>query len=266
MEEKAQSSKSKARSLKKDDFPKKGKKSKKVSSFSLPEIDLRKMLEAGCHFGHRVSKTHPKIRPFLYGARGGIQIFDLIKTAQQLKKAGEFIAEFVEKGGKIVFVGTKRQARELVREVATECDMPYVVERWLGGTITNWEQIHQRIEYLNRLREDYQKGVYKKRTKKEQADLRREIARLEKNFGGLKSLDSLPECLFIVDTVREKTAVVEANKKGVKTVAIVDSNADPTLIDYPIPANDDAKKSISFILGWIKEVIKGSKVGKEEEK
>jgi small subunit ribosomal protein S2 len=240
------------------------KRSKKQTSFELPEIDLKGMLEAGCHFGHRVAKTHPKIKPYLYGARNGIQIFDLIQTAEQLKKAGDFVARFVSKGGKIVFIGTKRQARELIKKAAQECGMPYVTDRWLGGTITNWQQIQQRIEHLKELKENFQKGSYKKKPKKEQAIVKREIARLERNFGGLRGLDSLPGCLLVVDIIREKTAVEEARKKSVPVVAIVDSNANPDLVDYPIPANDDAKKSIGYILDWISQVVKNSFSGKKE--
>jgi small subunit ribosomal protein S2 len=224
------------------------------------------MLEAGCHFGHRVAKTHPKIRPYLYGARNGVQIFDLIQTAEQLEKAGKFIASFVSEEKKIVFVGTKRQARELVKKAAQECGMPYVTDRWLGGTITNWQQIQQRIDHLKKLKDDFQKGAYKKKPKKEQAIIRREMARLERNFGGLRNLDSMPGCLLVVDIIREKTAIEEARKKSVSIIGIVDSNANPELVDYPIPANDDAKKSIGYILDWISQVVKSSLSEKKEEK
>lgn len=221
------------------------------------EISLKDLLEAGCHFGHKRSKTHPKARQYLYTIRDGIAVFDLVKTREGLIKAKEFVGDLVKKGGKVVFVGTKRQARELVKEEAKRVGMPYVINRWLGGTITNWDEIKKNsIDKLRQLKKDWQEGKYNKRTKKEQSLIRREITRLEKLIGGLADLDQLFDALFIVDVNREETAVREARRKGIPIVAIVDSNSDPTLIDYPIPANDDAVKSIQFIVREIGKAIK----------
>ena len=221
------------------------------------EISLKDLLEAGCHFGHKRSKTHPKAKQYLYTIRDGIAIFDLVKTREGLIKAKKFVSDLVKKGGKIVFVGTKRQARELVKEEAKRVGMPYVINRWLGGTITNWEEIKKNsIDKLRRLRQEWQEGKFQKRTKKEQAVIRREIARLERLIGGLSELDQLFDALFIVDIRREETAVREARRKGIPIVAIVDSNCDPTLVDYPIPANDDAVKSIQLLVREIGKAIK----------
>ena len=230
----------------------------KVSLQEEKEISLKDLLEAGCHFGHKRSKTHPKAREYLYAFRDGIAIFDLLKTKEGLLKAKEFVSRLVKKGGKIVFVGTKRQARELIKEEARRTGMPYVINRWLGGTITNWEEIKKNsIDKLKRLRQEWQEGKYQKRTKKEQAIIRREIARLEKIVGGLAELDQLFDAVFIVDIKREETAIREARRKGIPVVAIVDSNCDPSLVDYPIPANDDAVKSIQLLVREIGKAIKG---------
>ncbi len=225
------------------------------SSLEFLKIDVSELLEAGCHFGHRVSKTHPKIKPFLYTARDGVQIFDLFKTAECMEKAGKFLIEVVSKGGKVVLLGTKRQARDYVRKAAKETEMPYVVVRWLGGTITNWDEIKKQINGFTKLKEDFEKGVYEKRTKAEQAEIKRNLYKSEQKFGGLVGLKKLPEALFVVDITREHTAIKEAHVKGIPVIALVDSNSNPSLIDYPIPANDDAKKSLQLIINWISKVI-----------
>jgi small subunit ribosomal protein S2 len=240
------------------------KKVKKLS-FDTPKVDVSKLLEAGCHFGHRVSKTNPKIKPFLYTARDGVQIFDLFSTAEKMEEAGKFIAGIVSKGEKILLLGTKRQSRDFVRKAAKETGMPYVVDRWLGGTITNWDEIKKQIDTYIKLKEDQQKGVYEKRTKAEQAEIKRNLFKSEQKFGGLAGLKKLPRALFIVDITREQTAVKEARNKNIPVVAIVDSNSDPNLVDYPIPANDDAKKSLEIIIGWISEVIVKSGKGEKND-
>ena len=205
------------------------------------------MLQAGCHFGHTVAKTHPRIRPYLYTSRDGVQIFDLVKTRDQLEKAADFLYQLAKEGKQILFVGTKRQAKKIIRRAAESSQSVWVTERWLGGTLTNWEEIYRRLEVLRKLRQDWEKGAYKKRTKKEQAIIRRKLARLNRFFGGISNLDELPAALFIVDIKREKVAVQEARIMKIPVVAIADSNADPTLVDYPIPANDDALKSIKLL-------------------
>ena len=242
-------------------------KKKEAKTKKKKEELLRSLLEAGCHFGHKRDKTHPKARPFIFTFRQGVAIFDLLRTQQQLERASKFIEGLVKEGKKIVFVGTKRQAREIIREEAESCGMPYVVNRWLGGTITNWDQIKANsIDKLNQLVADWQEGRFKKRTKKEQAVIRREIARLEKLVGGLKQLKELPAALFVVDIKKEKTAIREARQRGVPVVAIVDSNADPTLVDYPICANDDAARSIQLLVSHLAKVVLAAKEAGDGQK
>jgi len=251
--------------VKKKQEKKKVKTKKVKTSVSLPEIDLKALLEAGCHFGHRVSKTNPKARPFIYTARGGVQIFDLLKTAQCMEEAGRFLAQTVSQGGKVVLLGTKRQAREAIRKAAKKTKMPFVVNRWLGGAITNWKQISKQIDKLKKLKEDWDKGVFEKRTKKEQSVIKKDIFRMETSFGGLASLKKRPEALFVVDIAKEHTAIKEARAYKIPIVAIVDSNGNPDLVDYPIPANDDAKKSLQLIIDWLTEVIVSNMKEREDE-
>lgn len=232
---------------------------KKASSAKRQKsITLKDLLEAGCHFGHKRSKINPKVKPYIYVIRDGIAIFDLAKTKLGLDEAKKFIGTLVKKEAKIVFVGTKRQAREIVREEAKRVNMPYVTHRWLGGTITNWEEIKKNsIDKFNRLGKEWQEGKFKKRTKREQSLIKREIGRLEKIVGGLSELERLFDAMFIVDIKAEEAAVREARRKGIPVIAIVDSNCDPTLVDYPIVANDDASKSIQLIVEEIGKAIKG---------
>ncbi len=241
-----------------------GKKTVK-SSLKFPKVDVSDLLEAGCHFGHRVSKTNPKIKPYLYTARDGVQIFDLFKTAECMEKAGKFLADVVSKGGKVLILGTKRQARDYIRKAAKETEMPHVVDRWLGGTMTNWEEIKKQINGYTKLKEDFENGVYNKRTKAEQAEIKRKLYKLDQKFGGLVSLKKLPEAMFVVDITREHAAIKEAHNKGIPVVALVDSNSNPSLIDYPIPANDDAKKSLQLIINWVSGVILENSKGVESD-
>ncbi len=220
------------------------------------KISLKDLLEAGCHFGHQSRRWNPKMEPYLYTVRDEVHIFDLAKTKENLEKAGDYVRKLTAKGEVIVFVGAKRQAQAIIKEEAKKAGMPFVSERWLGGTITNWEQIKKRIDKLIGMKEKREKGEYKKYTKKEQLLLDREIARLEKFFGGLVNLKQLPEAIFIVDIKKEEAAVKEANRKGIPVVAIVDSNSDPDLVDYAIPANDDAVGSIKLIVSVIGEAAK----------
>lgn len=219
------------------------------------KVLLEELLKAGCHFGHQARRWQPGMAPYLYTVRDGIHIFDLAKTAEGLERACVFVKELVEKGGKIVFVGTKRQAQAIVKEEASKVGTPFVVERWLGGTITNWEEIKKRIDRLVEMKEKKEKGEYEKYTKKENILINREINKLQRFFGGLLGLEKLPEAIFVVDTVREETAVREARRKGVKVVGIVDSNANPDTVDYVIPSNDDAVRSIKLIVEKIAEAV-----------
>lgn len=219
------------------------------------QISLKDLLEAGCHFGHQSRRWNPKMKPFIYLKRGGVHIFDLAQTAERLQQAMEFVRDLVSQGKTIVFVGTKRQAAAIIKEEAEKCGMPYVAGRWLGGTITNWEQIKKSIDKLLDLEEKKEKGEFKKYTKKENLLIDREINRLTRFFGGLKKLKKIPDAVFVVDVKKETAVVRETAKKGVKVVAIVDSNADPDLVDYVIPANDDAVRSIKLIVSKISEAV-----------
>ena len=231
------------------------------------EISLKELLEAGCHFGHQTVRWHPKMKPYLFAAREGIHIFDLAKTKEGLEEAAAFAKATAGQGGKILFLGTKRQAKQIVEDVAKRVSMPYVSERWLGGTLTNFEQIKKSLEKLRTMKEKRQAGEYKELTKREQLLIDREIARLEKFFGGLATLETLPEAIFVVDVKKEFSAALEAQRTGVKVIAIVDSNANPDLVDYVIPANDDANKSIELIMDIIGEAIEdGLKQSKSKSK
>jgi small subunit ribosomal protein S2 len=219
------------------------------------KIELKDLLESGAHFGHQASRWNPKMKPFLYSVRDGVHVFDLAKTKEGLEKAADFAKGVAASGGKIVFLGTKRQAKAIIIEEAKKAGMPFVSERWLGGTITNWGQIKKRIDRLADMKEKRGKGKYKKYTKKEQILIDREIARLEKFFGGLSDLADLPAALLVVDTKKEHTAVREANRKEIPVIGIVDSNSDPDLVDYAIPANDDAVGSVKLIVSVIADAI-----------
>jgi small subunit ribosomal protein S2 len=224
----------------------------KESQFNL---NIEEMGRAGLHFGHKTSKVHPKMFPFIFGSRNTIHIIDLEKTKQKFEEALKFIQDLVSQNKTILFVGTKPQIKDLVKEIATELGYPYVNERWLGGTFTNFEVIKKRAEYLKDLEKRKTEEFFEKYTKKERMEIEKKIQKLEKKFGGIKNMDRLPDAVFICDMVKDKLAVKEAREKGVKIIAISDTNADPTLADYPIPANDDAISSVKYILEKVKEVI-----------
>ena len=230
------------------------------------EITIKELLEAGAHFGHQTHRWNPKMKQYIYTERDGVHIFDLAKTAEGLKEACEFVRDLIAEGKSLLFVGTKRQAKAIIKEEAQNAGAPYVCERWLGGTITNWEQIKKSIDKLLDMREKLEKGEYKKYTKKENVLTKREINRLERFFGGLVGLNKIPDAIFVVDTVREKVAVAEARRNGVKVVGIVDTNADPSLVDKVIPANDDAVRSIKLIVSQIaKAYAEGKKLLKRDK-
>lgn len=235
----------------------------KESQFS---VSLKDLLEAGCHFGHQSRRWHPKMAPFIWQARGGVHIFDLVKTKEQLEKACGAVLELVAEGKVIVFVGTKRQAQAIVKEEAEKAGIPYVSNRWMGGLITNWGQVSKSIEKLVEMKEKKEKGEYDKYTKKENVLIDREISRLEKFFGGLAGLKQIPEAIFVVDIKKEKAAVKEAKMKGLKVFAIVDSNSDPTPVDYLIPVNDDAVRSIKLVVEKFAEAVKKGLELKEKKK
>ncbi len=211
------------------------------------KIELKDLLDAGAHFGHQSHRWHPQMAPYLYGARDGIHIFDLVKTKEGLERAIEFVKKTVSEGGKIIFVGTKRQAQAIIKEEALKAKMPFITERWMGGIITNWDHIKLSVEKLKDLKEKKEAGEFEKYTKKENILIDREVARLERFFGGLVDLEELPAAIFVIDVKKEKAAVKEASMKEIPVIAVVDSNSDPNLIDYVIPANDDAIGSIKLI-------------------
>ncbi len=222
-------------------------------------LDVEEMAKAGLHFGHRISKTHPKMLPFIFGMRNTIHIIDLEKTKEKFIEALKFLREATLEKKVILFVGTKPQIRDLVKQTAIETQNPYVVYRWIGGTFTNFPEIKKRVDYLRELERKKEAGEFEKYTKKERMEIEEEIEKLERKFGGIKNLEKLPDIIFVCDMVKNKLAVDEAKRKGVKIVAISDTNADPSLADYPIPANDDAVSSVKYILEKVKEVILSAK-------
>lgn len=219
------------------------------------DIDLEKLLETGAHFGHQTKRWNPKMAPYIYGVKEGVSIFDLVKTKEMLGQALEVLKKASQEGKVVLFVGTKRQIQEKTREVAESLGQPYVSGRWLGGTLTNFDQIKASVKKLQDMKEAREKGEYKEYTKKERLLIDREIASLEKKVGGLANLSGPPDFIFIVDTHKESSAVREAAKTGVTIIGITDSNADPTLIDWPIPMNDDASAALGYVLDLVKEAM-----------
>ena len=211
------------------------------------QLSLEELLEAGVQFGHKTSKWHPKMEKFIYGSRHGIHIIQLEETQKALEKARTFIKQVAARGGTILFVGTKKQAAEIVKTEATRAGMPFVDKRWLGGTLTNFAVIHQVIKKFKDLKRKQEQGELSKYTKFEQLKLNEEIEKLEMSVGGIRDLTRIPDAIFILDIRRDKTALREAQRRGMKIVALCDTNVDPTQVDYPIPANDDAIKSLELM-------------------
>lgn len=227
--------------------------------YKLPKIE--ELLEAGVHFGHQVRRGHPRMRNFIYGARDGVHIIDLTKSEEFLKLACEFVYNLGKEGKILLIVGTKKQARPIVKEWAEKLKSPYFVERWIGGFLTNFEAISKNIKRLKELKDQKEKGELKKYTKKEQLLLDRQIANLEKDYKGVLDLEALPDAIFVIDAVSDNIAVKEANRLKIPIVAIADSNCNPQFIDYPIPGNDDAIKSIKIL---VEAVASAYEVGKKE--
>ncbi|MGC8830721.1 MAG: 30S ribosomal protein S2 [Verrucomicrobiia bacterium] len=219
------------------------------------EIGIKELLDAGVHFGHETRRWNPKMKNYIFEARNGIHIIDLSKTLVQLQTACEFLRSTIRNGGKILFVGTKKQAQETIKEAAKNCGQHYVTERWLGGTLTNFVTIRNSIKRMNHLEKMMNDGTINNYGKKEQAMLRRELDRLIKYFEGIRNMDRLPAALFIIDVKREHNAVAEANRLRIPIVAIVDTNCDPDPINYPIVGNDDAIRSIKAIVNPIVQTI-----------
>jgi len=221
---------------------------------------IKQLLEAGVHFGHHVSRWNPKMKKFIFGERSNIYIIDLEKTVDYLNKARDFVKDIASKGEMVLFVGTKRQAQDLILQESQRSGMYYIKDRWLGGTLTNFKTIRNSIKRLETIETMQKDGTFSAITKKEKAILTKEMDKLKKNLQGIVSMKKMPGALFIVDAKKEDIAVKEARKLGIPIVAIIDTNADPDLIDYPIPANDDAMRSIKLLTGLITDsIVEGKK-------
>jgi len=218
-------------------------------------IGIKELLDNGVHFGHQTRRWNPKMKRFIFDARNGIHIIDLSKTLIQLEAACEFLRKIVSKGGLVLFVGTKKQAQEAVKEAAKACGQLYVTERWLGGALTNFQTLKRSIGRLKQIERWETDGSINKYGKQEQSMYRREAARLFKNLDGIRSMDKYPAAIFIVDLKREHNAVAEGRRLNIPMVAIVDTNCDPELVDYPIPGNDDAIRSLRLILATVVQAI-----------
>lgn len=232
----------------------------------MSEITMKSLLESGVHFGHQTNRWNPKMKPYIYGARSGIYIIDLQKTLIGFKAAEKYIRDIAHTGKKILFVATKKQAQELIAHEATRCGMHYINQRWLGGTLTNFATIRKSIARLLELEKMDADNEFDRLHKKEALGLRKEIVKLNKFFGGIKTMKDLPDVLFIVDTKKEKIALAEGKKLGIKIIAMVDTNSDPDGIDFPIPANDDAMRSIKLFAERIADVyLEGQEMRKSRQ-
>lgn len=231
----------------------------------MQDITLQALLEAGCHFGHKAERWNPKANQFIYTEKDGIHIIDLAKTKAGLEAACEYVKTMVAGGGEVLFVGTKRQAQAIIKLEADAAGAPYFSARWIGGFLTNWDQIKKNIEKINRMEEEQKAGAWKKFPKHEQIKMARYLERIKVYYGGVLKLSEVPTALFIVDVKKEVAAVAEGQRRGVPIVGIVDTNSDPTGIDYVIPANDDAVGSVSYIVHAIALAYKEGKDVKQKE-
>jgi small subunit ribosomal protein S2 len=218
-------------------------------------VTMRQLLEAGVHFGHQTRRWNPKMKPYIFGARNGIYIIDLQKTVKLFRTAYDFVVDAVARGGDVLFVGTKKQAADIIQEEADRCGMYYINFRWLGGMLTNFQTIRRSIERYKYLEGMFNDGTINKFPKKEAIAMGRELEKLQRNLGGIKDMNRLPAVIFLVDVKKEKIAVSEAKRLGIPTVAIVDTNCDPEDIDYVIPGNDDALRAIRLVAGKVADAI-----------
>lgn len=229
-------------------------------------VSLEKLLESGAHFGHQSRRWNPRMADFIYGQEEGVHVFDLTKTKTALDEALKFLTDSIKEGKVVLLLGTKKQAKDKVIEVAKEIGIPYISERWLGGTLTNFEQVRRSTKKMAEMKEKMANGDYKEYTKKERLLIERDIERMERFFSGISMLEKTPDVLFVVDTHKEIGAVKEANKVGLPIVGIVDTNANPDLVNYPIPMNDDASKAIDYVLELVKEaILEGRKPAKKSK-
>lgn len=232
----------------------------------MPQISMKALLESGVHFGHQTKRWNPKMKPYIFAARNGIYIIDLQKTLKYTKEAVQYVRGIVRADKKMVFVGTKKQAKEAIKEEAIRCGMPYVATRWLGGILTNYTTVRKRIGRLMELEEMEATGGFDKYPVKERMNMQKELKKLRDNLEGLKDMEGLPGALFVIDVKREENAVKEANKLGIPVVAIVDTNCDPEPIDVLIPANDDAIRAVRLMCKIMADTIIEEKVAIEKEK
>ena len=221
----------------------------------MANIGLRDLLESGVHFGHQTRKWNPKMKPYIFIARGGIYIIDLQRTLRNLQRASKFLEVVAAKGGSVLFVGTKKQAKVAIKEFATRVNSPYVIERWLGGMLTNHQTIYKSVQKLEEIEAMMNDGRMENFSKKEQLEFSRKFEKLNTNLGGIRNMTKLPSAVFVVDTAEEETAVREAKKLGIPVIGIVDTNCDPTLVDFPIPGNDDAIRAITLFTRVVAESI-----------
>lgn len=231
----------------------------------MEDITLQQLLEAGCHFGHKAERWSPKASEFIYSEKDGIHIIDLAKTKTGLEAAAAFVKEVASRGETVLFVGTKRQARGIVKELAEAAGAPYLVERWIGGFLTNWDEVHKNIQKINRLTDEQKTGAWKKFPKHEQTKLARYVERLKVFYGGVLTLSKPPAAVFIIDIKKEDAAIREAKRREIPIVAVVDTNSDPTGIEYVIPANDDAVGSIQIITKTIARAYQEGREKAEKE-
>lgn len=230
----------------------------------MPQITMKEMLDAGVHFGHQTQRWNPKMKPFVFTSRGGIHIIDLQKTAELSKKAIDFVTKVASEGGKMIFVGTKKQAIEPIQEAAKRCEQFYVTKRWLGGTLTNFVTLKQSIDRMKRIEQMREKGELEYFTKKERIQIEKEYAKLHDYLEGIKEMKQAPQVMFVVDVIKEHIAVAEAKRLGIPVVGICDTNSDPEVIDYPIPGNDDAIRSIKIFANILADAyIEGAKKWEE---
>lgn len=228
-------------------------------------VSMKKLLEAGVHFGHQTRRWNPKMKKFIFTERNGIYIIDLAKTANQIEKAYETIRDIASEGGTVLFVGTKKQAQDAIEKEAVKCGMPYINQRWLGGLLTNYKTINKRIERLYKLFEMEENGTFDVLPKKEVAQLLHEREKLEKFLGGIKEMKGMPQALFVVDPKKERIAVKEAHILGIPVIGIVDTNCDPEEVDIPIPGNDDAIRAVKLITETIANAVIEGKQGSQIE-
>ena len=237
-------------------------KPKKGSTMAV-KINLNTLLEAGCHYGHQTRRWNPKMKPYIFGERNGIYILDLKQTIMDADKAYTFLKETAAKGGKVLFVGTKKQAQEPVATQAARCDMPFINQRWLGGVLTNFVTMRSRIDRMEELEAMVEDGRMAARGKKEQSVLTKELEKLQRNLGGVRDMKQLPAALFVIDSKREELAIREANRLHIPVVALLDTNSDPDVVDFGIPANDDAIRSVALMTELVADAILAG-TGKEQ--